>query len=411
MKPLSSLKQLLSLLQREEKLLTELFQKRNSLDYRYEYALELADNDAGKIATLLEYGVLRQHGPYLEIEAPFLQFFEEVLEVNETIQISLVEEMLKGIKSQMNYYLKETSAAGRHKILQKIKGSLRKTGTLALRNILDLSRNLENTYKSEPNFSIKRDKIKDLDEKRMGILALIGRTEDLISGSEESTFFSQALEEDLLQIITTLRGQLNDCRHNLIDIQRQVIEYLNRIRHQSTVVEKLKQLKYLSDQFEILPKTNIQEVLAGKGDLLFEAKSNFSTRLSLADLARNDDATDAIRKVLRRRQGGAKRVAVLAGNISKTALMAQVETEVQIDIDALVNSFLATSYSLFDFIFRRYDFPKPLTVEEGVTLFCQVVSHYESALDIRAERATEADLEYALVYPKKHTYGTAPTDR
>ena len=70
MRSLTSLKQLLVTLQREEGLLTELFQKRNSLDYWDDYALELVDNDADKIDTLLEYGVLRQHGSYLKIEAP-----------------------------------------------------------------------------------------------------------------------------------------------------------------------------------------------------------------------------------------------------------------------------------------------------------------------------------------------------
>ncbi len=121
-------------------------------------------------------------------------------------------------------------------------------GVITLRNIVDLKRNIDNTFKNEPNYKIKRAKLESLDKKRDDISSFIQRIEQLLD-KEEKTFFTIALDDDLIQIIHLLKVQLNECRHNIIAAQKQIIEYLNQILYQSRVVEKVRQLKYLKDQF------------------------------------------------------------------------------------------------------------------------------------------------------------------
>lgn len=76
-------------LDREKKLLHELFIKRNALSFRYDYALEIADYKADRIRYLIENEVIRESGDYLEMEDIYVQFFEEVLQINEEINISI----------------------------------------------------------------------------------------------------------------------------------------------------------------------------------------------------------------------------------------------------------------------------------------------------------------------------------
>ena len=49
-----------------------------------------------------------------------------------------------------------------------------------------------------------------------------------LTDEEERTFYNRALDSELKQIITDLKIQLNECSHNLIEIERQIIDYLNR---------------------------------------------------------------------------------------------------------------------------------------------------------------------------------------
>lgn len=83
MNTFSSIKELLSSLYREEKLLTEMFKKRKTTDCKYDYALELVENNDNKIQYLIDRSVVRQNGNNLEIDDLFLQFFEQFFEANE----------------------------------------------------------------------------------------------------------------------------------------------------------------------------------------------------------------------------------------------------------------------------------------------------------------------------------------
>lgn len=153
MRTFSSIKELLAILSREQKLLSEIFEKRKTLSYTHDHALEVVDFDADKILRLLEYSVLRSNGPYLELDDQYLQFFEQVLEVNEEINVSSINENLQGIKQNILYYLKEDNESRKYSYLRLIKNALRKTGFTAIRSVVDLKRNIDITFKNEPSAS------------------------------------------------------------------------------------------------------------------------------------------------------------------------------------------------------------------------------------------------------------------
>ena len=399
MKTFSSIQQLLATLSREQRLLSELFEKRKLLSFNYDYALELVDFDADKITALTDYSVVRQNGNNLELDDLYLQFFEQVMEVNEEINASYINEHIQSIKQNIIYYLQENDEGRKYGYLKQVKHALRKIGVIALRNVVDLNRNVDNTFKNEPNYKIKKTKLEHLDDKRSTIYALIEHTDKLVSGEEEQTFFKVAADEELNRIIIILKLQLNECRHNLIDIQKQIIEYLNRIKHQSGIIEKLRQIKYLKDQFELRSKSDIKDILNANTAVIFEPNPTYPLNIPLEQLQVDNDALDIIRKVAKRMRSNVKSNQPLAEGISDEYLETQVQEEVQINLDEVKNGFLASGHNLFDFI-CNYDFGREVSFDECITIYCQMVSQYDMLFKITEAYNSKDDVEYAMIYPK-----------
>ncbi|MCL5062934.1 MAG: hypothetical protein M0Z70_01400 [Nitrospiraceae bacterium] len=393
----TSIKELLSTLSREHKLLAEMFEKRKSLSYKYDFALAMVDFNEDRIQYLINHSVIRQNGTYLEIDDQFLQFFEQVLEVNEEINTSYINENIQNVKQNILYYLQENNENRKYNYLRAVKNALRKIGIITIRNVVDLKRNIDNTFKNEPNYKIKKAKLENLDRKRIDINALIDQTEKLIS-EEEQTFFKSALDEELNRIIIQLKLQLNECRHNLIEIQKQIIEYLNQIKYQSGVIERLRQLKYLRDQFIIRPSTNIESLLAKNNAVIFEPNPIYPLKLSLDYLQTDDAAYESIRKISKRVRSGVNIKLSLAGNISNEYLETQIEEEIQINLEEVKNSFVASGNNLFEFVLG-YNFAKEISFDERVTVYCQLISQYESIFNVTEKFNTQKEIEYAMVYP------------
>ncbi len=398
MSTFSNIKELVLALNREQKLLSEMFKKRKSASYKYEYALDLVDNDDNRIQYLVNRSVIRQNGNNLEIDDQFLQFFEQVLEANEEINTSYINDNLDKVKQNIDYYFNEPNEQRRYDYLRTIKNTLRKLGTITLRNVVDLKRNIDNTFKNEPTYKNKRAKLLNLDVKRKDISRLIEQTEKLII-EDNITFFNTATDEELSRVIVQLKIQLGKCTHNLIEIERQVIDFLNQIQYQSTVIEKLRLIKYLKDQFLLETTTDLKSILESNESVLFEPNPAYPLKLSLEYLQADEEAFASIIKIARKVKTGTKLKRLVAEKISSVYLETQTEEEVQINLEEVKNGFVASSYNLFDFILN-YNFSKEVLFEDRVTIYCQLISQYENIFEITDKFEEKREIEFAMVYPK-----------
>ena len=398
MNTFSNIKEVLDTLKREEGLLTEMFKRRKNSNYKYEYALELVDNNAGRLQYLLDRSVIRQNGNTLEIDDLYLQFFEQVLEANEEINTSYINENLEKVKQNIEYYFNEQNEQRKYEYLRVIKNTLRKISVITLRNIVDLKRNIDNTFKSEPNYKNKKAKLINLDDKRKDITKLIEQTESLVT-DDNVTFFKTATDEELNRIIVQLKMQLHKCTHNLIEIQRQVIDFLNQIQQQSGIIEKLKQIKYLKDQFILETNTDIKQILASHNTVVFEPNPSYPLKLSLEHLQTDEEAFISIQKIAGRKKMGAKLKQPIAEKISDEYLETQILEEVHINLEEVKNGFVAGSNNLFDFI-MNFDFSKKVSFDERVTIYCQMVSLYDTIFEITEQVNEKNEVEFAMIYPK-----------
>lgn len=389
------IKELLNLLARTKDLLAEMFEKRKSFAYKYDMALEFAEEDV--IETLINKGVLRQNGAFIELDEQYLGFFEQVLEVNEEINTAYIQENIGQVKQYINYYLQESNEHRKYGYLKNIKSALRKIGRITLRNVIDLNRNIENAFKSEPNYKIKITRLENFDQKRRDIQLLVDQADRMITGEEEQTFFKTAMDDELKHITAQLRIKLTEVRHNLIETQKQVIEYLNQVKFQSRLVEKIKQVKYLKDQFELKAKTNLTQLLQQNNAVAFESKPAYPLRLSLEYL-QSDEARNSLEKTAQKLKLGRRNALPVAEGISDAYLQTETEEEVFINLQAMRNGFAASGKNLFQFV-MEYNYPREVAFDEKLTVFCQMVSMYELEFNIGDAYGRKDDIEYAMVYP------------
>jgi hypothetical protein len=393
----NSIKELLNTLSRGNKLIAEMFEKRKTPLYRYDYAMELMEDNEDIIKLLINKNIIIQNGGFLELNDRFLSLFEDILEVNEEINTSYINENIQQVKEYANYYLQSNTEGERFKYLRNVKSILQKIGRSTLRNIVDLNRNIDNAFKTEPNYKIKLAKLENYKQKLESVQTLIEQTERLLNEGE-LTFFKLAVDENLKEIRTQLILNLTESRQNLIETRRQIIEYINQIKYQSKFIEKLKQLKYLRDQFEIKHKTNIREVLLQNNALVFEPKPSYRLKLSIDNLQKDENHW-SIQKIRKRYQSAINPVKQLAESLTKQDLVPGTEQEIFIDLYRVRNDFKRSGNDLFGFL-MQYRFVREVAFEERVTVFCQIVSMFENELELSDNLLKQGNMEYAEVYPK-----------
>ena len=373
-----------------------MFEKRKVLSFRYSDALALLKEDENRLKILIEKEIIHQNGNFVELDTRFLDFFELLLEANEEINTATVEENIEYLHELMDYYLKEKIQSRKESYVRNIKITFQKLARVTIRNIINLQHNIDNAFKHEPTYQIKIAKLQNLDKKRINIQRLIDSTEHLIL-HEERDFFRQATDEELTRILLELRQEL----------QQDIINYLNQIKNQVILVEKIRKVKYLQDQFELRARSNLSEIMERERSLLLEGSPQASFKLSPAYLA-SDEARPIILKVISNQKYREIVRKNEAGAFSEEDLRAQAMYEEVINLDEVVTAFVQSGAEarwkgepvndLFSFLLQ-YHFHREVDEKERTTFFCQIVSLYENQLEIRNEFGLHNQYEYAKIYP------------
>ena len=281
--------------------------------------------------------------------------------------------------------------------LREIRHTFKSIENATRRNVVDLKRNVDDTYKQEPNFKIKELRLKDFDEKAKQIGELIRQTEKVLE--EQTIFFANATDIGMKQTLTEIRVGLKESAHGLIAISAQIIDYLNRIEYQSKLVRKTRQLKYLKDQFMIEESTDVKELLSKVNDVWMEKQPKYLTKVSL-DFLRNDDAALEILCNIRKRLS--KKVTIksrLAEKIDEKYLEEQQETTRMFNHQEFINGFLAQSSDLFYYVWN-YQFESETDQEMRLVLFLQLASQYNDNLRYTSDFKMMNNVEYPIIYPR-----------
>lgn len=391
-----TIEELTKTLSREQRLLGEMFEKRKLMKFPLGLALDLVGSNEARLRKLLDYGVLVRSGNTVEIESDYLNFFEEVLNVNEEISVLSVQECINTLKEYIGYFLQEANANRRAGYQDSVRQLLKKTGFRTLRNVVDLKRNMDNAYKQEPNYVIKKKKLQNLDEKSHSIRAMIRECEKLMDN--EHAFFIMANDPHMAKTCSDVKHDFVEAYHALMEIDRQIIVYINQIDLQNKLYKKIRKLKYLQDQLLIKTDTNLVQVLEERNPLWMESRQYSKTRLSLEMLRENDQIAQMLRRIAER-NGIRKTARTEADPLTLEELQEHVLQLKEVDPAEVWNAFLASSYHLFEFILR-YDYKSQRGIEDHVALFCQLVILHPDECKMTGKYANYQDIEYPIIYAK-----------
>lgn len=393
-----SLEELIRALDRERKLLQALFQDRKKLSFRYDLARELASKKDESIEFLRRYGVIRENADFVELEDVYLKFFEEVLEVNEEINVASVKESIGNLNNAIDYYLSENNPSRKYGYLRDVKRILRNIALTTLRNVIDLKRNIDNTYKNEPTFAIKKKKLVHLDEKRKDIAALINECERVLD-EKQTTFFIIAMDVQLKDIVTDVRLQLREVYHNLLELDRQIINYLNLIEYQNRLLQKVQKLKYLRDQMLLDTNTDILAKLQVRNPVWMEPRPRYTLKVSLSMLRNSEEGLKVLKDIAKGKKNSRLKKGNLAEPLTEDELTEQQQILQMVDVGEVKNAFMASGDNLFHFVMNYSGYRIKMDDEAKLVLFCQIATQYLDELQVGDEYRQQGEIEYPIIYP------------
>ena len=391
-----TIEELTKTLSREQRLLSEMFEKRKLMKFPLGLALDLVGDNENRLKRLVDYGVLVEAGNTVEIESDYLNFFEEVLNVNEEISVLSVQECINTLKEHIGYFLQETNVNRKAGYQDSVRQLLKKTGFRTLKNVVDLKRNMDHAYKQEPNYLIKKTRLQNLDEKSHSIRSMIRECEKLMEN--EHAFFIMANDPHMAKTCSDVKHDFVEAYHALMEIDRQIIVYINQIDQQNQLYKKIRKLKYLQDQLLIKTDTNLVQVLEDRNPLWMESRQYSKVRLSLAMLRENDQIVKILRRIAER-NGIHKTARTDAEPLTEEDLQEHVQRLKEVDPTEVWNAFAASSYNLFEFILR-YDYKAQRDIEDHAALFCQLVILHPEECRMTGKYATYQDIEYPIIYAK-----------
>ena len=127
-----------------------------------------------------------------------------------------------------------------------------------------------------------------------------------------------------------------------------------------------------------------------------ESRQYNKIRLSLEMLRENELVVKMLRRIAER-NGIQKTLRTEADPLTEEEL--QNHVRLLKDVESVWNSFLASSYNLFEFILR-YDYKIKRNIEEHVTLFCQLVILHPNECRMTGKYAIYQNIEYPIIYAK-----------
>lgn len=351
-----------------------------------------------KLEYLLSAEILSHTDESIELDERVLSFFEEFLETNEDVEIGDVDELLINLKYNIELYRNETeNEHSRERYLAKIKRILKKIPNLILKNLSLLQLHIGLTYKTQSSHKNKVLELQHYKSKLEKLMNIEVKVQKALAN--ESHFFGVVSSHETVLLSLRLKVRLRELRVSLIELQKQVIEYINKTLHKQHFFEHIIKLKEMKSALEIKEKSNILSLLEMETTPLFMSKpQRFSTFLDTEEVY-EFGFEDMVQKI--RHMVPAQKLSVSkAEAMDESFFEAEDELQYRIDTDALHNEFLASKEDLFSFLSAKA-FQTEQDLESKITLYCQLALMYEAEYDFSDERRKIEQYEYLVITPKE----------
>lgn len=393
----NSIKDLINTLYREREIIDFLFAKRKN-SVKYDNLLEFVNFEEEKLTTLIEKNILVQFGNTIDLNQDILEFLEKFTDSIEEINYEYTSGLIRILKENIQNWEIEKRLNKRNEYLLKIKRNIGNVGKDVLRNVTTLRGSVEDVFATEKDFTIKKSKLQEYDNKRKNLDDLLEQIDAFFQESTWAYFIKMVQDDELNQIILRLDRDIIIARQNLIDITQKILDFINRIRQDSQIFKHIQKVKLLKDQLLLAEKSNFIDVVLKENSLKFQNEIRYSTPLSL-EYIQSEDAFEILLRISYKLKKSLKLDEKSSGVIRDEFLNEKDKNHFVVDTNKLKESFLSRGGDLFDFI-NNYNFEFELTFEDKVTLYCKLASQFRDEFSISDKYSKIRNIEYALITPK-----------
>lgn len=401
-KEYTNVKDLIAELKRHADLLNKMFSERNGI-VTHQNLLSFTENDPEQLQQIFFSGFITgsEGGPY-NLDERLLQFFEQLLDVEEDIHPAFIETFFSRLQDNINYFEKENNARKRESYLNQIRRDIQSIGRTALRHTSRLNEKVKYVYETETNPDIKALKLADIRTRRDEIEHLIRQIQKML---DQRMFFKSSGGAQLQEPIYQLNNSLSNSLKYLIEVQQHILDYINRARKHTLVNEKIVALKRLKDRHELKSKSNIEKVIAACNAMVLNNSRNAGFWLKPESLE-GIDMEAVILKVREAKKRKERPEQNLANELDAENLSLQTEEIETLQLENLKNAFESQAVDLFNFTINfdsANSFKKALNEDEKIALFLKLASFYDDDFTFAEQTQIHNNYEYTLIFPKTNS--------
>lgn len=378
----------------ESELLELLFARRDDI-VGYSQAQEFARE--GGIDRLSEGGLLVTDGSAVALDEDLRTFLETLLDSGGEIEIGNIGELLDEIGSKIVLCKKAATYGQQQKYIKRIERILKRIPQMISKSLVKLHQHIHMTYKSADAYALKRTELQYYKEKLELLTAIDARIETTLN--HEAAFFRNRVPQSTTHLYYALKSHLMQVRISLVDLQRQVVDYINRVSPDVGFFRHVTRLKQLKNAYEIREYTNIAErAKEGATPLALLPKLMFSAQLE-REYALSADFADRVEGwFLRRSTPLPERKKAEA--IDASYLQEEEVEEFVADTEALHREFARSGTDLFSFVMERpFEFEQDF--EARLSLYCDMAGLYAKEYHLSDDSGVHNGYEYLMIYAKE----------
>jgi hypothetical protein len=390
-----TVKNLLKMLSSSSDLLDMLFIKRDGI---VSFLQTKAYVKEEQIENLVEHGLLINDDSGVELDENLLIFLESTLGSNDEIEIGNLGELLSEISNKIELYNASTSFEQRQKYIKRIDRILKKIPLMISRSLIKLHQHIHLTYKSANNYELKLVELKFYQEKLELLKEIDIRIE--ITLKLESDFFKNQVPPLTSSLYFGLKSYLTQMRISLVDLQRQVVDYINRVSPDVGFFKHMTRLKELKNSYEIREHTNIQELTKNSNTpFALLPRLMFSTQLE-KEYAYSVDFSDYVERWYQKNKLTTPSRSKAKG-IDESYFEESAHEEYFINTEDLHLEFKETSSDLFSYVMNK-EFGFEQDFDDRLSIYCDIAGIYAKEYYLTADIRTYKNYEYLLIYSKEN---------
>lgn len=284
--------------------------------------------------------------------------------------------------------------------LHNVKNDIGEIMMVMSTSVDNLNDAVERDFKYLSDHEVKKNHLEGYLNLNNKLYRLRGEIDKILFGNEMKRLKTDFNDNDLDFLISTCYEVFMDCGAKLLKLLPTIRAYLNEIRQQYAIVDKIHRIMELKNEgvLDRLENSNLKEYLSTDYALWHESPSQHPFYIDINYIR----TSPCIRESLQRAK--IQYDLSIAKSLPAGPVDAIYSTETKIDRRKanpreLMKRFMLSGKNLFEFI-EGYDFGTRLTLNEKINYYVFLACVYHSRLESTEDYLKRGDRSILIIYPK-----------